>query len=74
MKRRVTFVHGADDAFDPEQLRLENDILQLQSLKAAREDQWTFSFSELPQEVCAYHPSNCTADPPIAMASIEAMP
>ena len=51
MRERITFVHGADGAFDPKQLRVEGDTLQLQSLKAAREDRLTFSFPELPQEV-----------------------
>ena len=52
MKERITFVHSPDDAFDPKQLRVEDDTLHVRSLKAAREDQLTFSFSELPQEVC----------------------
>lgn len=56
MKERVTFIHRAEDAFDPKQLRLENDVLRLESLKAAREDQLTFSLSELPQEVYGEYP------------------
>lgn len=51
MRERITFVHGAEEAFDPEQLRLDNDTLQVKSLKAAQEDRLTFSFHELPQEV-----------------------
>ena len=51
MKERVTFVHGANDPFTPEQLRLDNDTLCVKSLKAAREDRSTFGLHELPQEV-----------------------
>ena len=51
MRERITFVHSPEDAFDPSQLRLENNTLHVSSLKAAREDRVTFSLQELPQEV-----------------------
>jgi len=62
MRERITFVHRADDALKPEQLLLENDVLHIEALKGAREDQLTFSLSELPQEVCANSLSNCMTD------------
>ena len=55
MKRRITFIHGPDDQFNPEQLDLQKDSLQVKSLKAAREERWTASLSELPQEVWIAH-------------------
>lgn len=55
MRERITFVHGADDVFKPEQLQLDNDTLHVKSLKAAREDRFTFSLHELPQEVSSIH-------------------
>ena len=51
MRERITFVHGADEAFGPKQLIVEKDAIQVHNLKASREDRLTFSFSELPQEV-----------------------
>ena len=51
MRERITFVHGAEDAFKPEQLQIEKDTLYVKSLKAAREDRVTASLYELPQEV-----------------------
>ncbi|MCJ1256631.1 protease B nonderepressible form [Lignoscripta atroalba] len=51
MRERITFIHGAEDAFDPSQLRLDNDTLYVNSLKAVREDRVTFSPHELPQEL-----------------------
>lgn len=62
MKERITFVHRADDTFKPEQLRLEDDALRIEALKGVREDQLTFSLSELPQEVCAHSLSNRITD------------
>lgn len=62
MRERITFVHRADDAFRPEQLRLEDGVLHVEALKGAREDQLTFSVSELPQEVCANSLSNPMID------------
>ena len=52
MKRRITFIHKPDDQFDPDQLNFQKDSLRIKSLKAAREERWTTSLSELPQEVC----------------------
>ena len=51
MKERITFVYGAEDAFNPEQLQIKSDALYVKSLKAAREDRVTVSLYELPQEV-----------------------
>lgn len=51
MRERITFVHGADDHFDPEQFYLDNDTLHLSSVTAVREDRLTISLYELPQEV-----------------------
>lgn len=62
MRERITFVHRADDVFRPEQLRLENDVLHVKALKGAREDQLSFSLSELPQEVCTHILSDHTTD------------
>lgn len=53
MRERITFLHAANDPFDPQQLRVENDTLHVSSLVAAREDRLTFSLYELPQEVGA---------------------
>lgn len=44
-------MHGADDPFDPKQLRVESNTIHVKSFKAAREDRLTFSLYELPQEV-----------------------
>lgn len=63
MKERITFVHRADDPFKPEQLRVEDGVLHVEALKGAREDQLSFSLSELPQEVCAHILSNHMTDP-----------
>ena len=62
MKERITFVHSPDDAFDSKQLRVEDGALHVRSLKAAREDQLTFSFSELPQEVFTSFQTTFTAN------------
>ena len=51
MRERITFVHGAEDAFNPEQLQIQKDALHVKSVKAAREDRVTASLYELPQEV-----------------------
>lgn len=51
MKERITFLHGINDEFDPEQLQLDNHTLHVNFLKAAREDRFTFDLYELPQEV-----------------------
>lgn len=56
MRERITFVHGAEDAFDPKQLQIqEENSLHIKSLKAAREDRMTASLYELPQEVPKAH-------------------
>lgn len=51
MRARFTFIHASGDEFDPKQLRLENDTLHVESLRAAREDRLTLGLDELPQEV-----------------------
>ncbi len=51
MRERITFVRGAEDAFNPEQLQIQKEALYVKSLKAAREDRLTASLYELPQEV-----------------------
>ena len=51
MKERITFVHDREEVFDPKQLQLQDQILRVQSLKAAQEDRLTVSLYELPQEV-----------------------
>ena len=53
MRERITFIHGADEQFRPEQLKLGKDSVYISNLKAAREDRLTFGFQELPQEVRA---------------------
>lgn len=78
MRERVTFLHRPDDAFDPNQLQLQNDSLRVTSLKAAREDKLTLGLYELPQEVSKIQkvrkatPSTIV-DPCIVMASSKAM-
>ncbi|KAL6713062.1 protease B nonderepressible form [Lecanora helva] len=51
MKQRTTFVHDSEDAFDPKQIRLDRDVVHIESLKAAREDRLTLGLYELPQEI-----------------------
>ena len=51
MRERITFVHGAEDAFNPNQIQINSDTLYIKSLKATREDRVTASLYELPQEV-----------------------
>ena len=51
MRERITFVHGAEDAFNPNQIQIKSDTLYIKSLKATREDRVTASLYELPQEV-----------------------
>ena len=51
MRERITFVHGSDDAFDPKQLDLQDNVLNVKSLRAAREDRLTLGLYDLPQEV-----------------------
>lgn len=75
MRERITFIHGINEKFDPSQLRLSNDTLQITSLKAAREDRLTIGLYELPQEVPRSSLiAHCAAtDGFIAMARIKAM-
>ena len=51
MKRRVTFLYNLDSPFDPKQLEVDKTLLQIKSLKAAREERWTTSLYDWPQEV-----------------------
>ena len=75
MRERITFVHGANDVFKPEQLQLDNNTLHVKSLKAVREDRLTFGLHELPQEVYSFlsseHRPMLLTD--VVMASPEAM-
>ena len=57
MRQRITFIHEAEDTFSPDQLQVRNDTLDIKSLRAAREDRFTFSPQELPQEVIARVPA-----------------
>ena len=58
MRERLTFIHGADDEFKSEQIRLQNEVLHLEAIKGAREDRYTFGLYELPQEVYISPPFN----------------
>ena len=51
MKRRITFVHQKEDTIDPQEFEILNSSIYIRDLKAAREDRWTASSCELPQEV-----------------------
>jgi hypothetical protein len=55
MRRRITYVLGAEAPFDPDrQARYSNDnaVLSIRGLKnAAKEERVTFGFDELPGEV-----------------------
>ncbi len=51
MRQRVTFVHGAEDDFDPSQIQVNNETLRLRSLKGVREDRITLGSKQIPQEV-----------------------
>lgn len=51
MRRRVTLVHEPQDSIDPERLTPINGVLQIQGLKAAREERFIIGLYELPQEV-----------------------
>lgn len=55
MRERITIVHGAEDAFNPDQIQVNSDTLYIKSLRAAREDRVTASLYELPQEVGESH-------------------
>ena len=75
MRERITFVHGAENAFHPEQLQIQCDTLYVKSLKAAREDRVTASLYELPQEVGeSRNLSQFRIAERIVMESIETMP
>ncbi|MCJ1337477.1 protease B nonderepressible form [Bachmanniomyces sp. S44760] len=56
MRERISYVHGSDDTFEPDQLLLDNDTLHIRALRAAKEDRLTFGLDELPQEVCTSGP------------------
>lgn len=51
MKERITYIHRADDAFEPSQLTVGKASLEIANLKAARDHRLTFSIAELPREV-----------------------
>ena len=51
MQERVTFVVDASDKLDEKSLSVQDSRLRVAGFKAAREDQYTFSLQELPNEV-----------------------
>jgi hypothetical protein len=51
MKERITFINDRDSAFDPKQLELKKNVLNIKALKAAREDRLTLALQELPADV-----------------------
>ena len=51
MKQRLTYIHKPEDAFDPKQLEVGADSVQVSRLQAAREQRLTLGTKELPQEV-----------------------
>ena len=50
MKRRVTYINRANDAFDQDQIEVDKSSIQLRDLKAAREDRLTLALDELSYE------------------------
>lgn len=51
MKERITYIHRADDPFEPSQLSVGEGSLDISNLRAARDHQLTFDLEELPKEV-----------------------
>ena len=51
MKRRVTFVQKANDAFNQDQITVTESSIVIQGLQSVREDRFTFGYDELPAEV-----------------------
>jgi hypothetical protein len=52
MRQRITYIQKPSLPFHPSQTTLTRDALYVESLDAAREERVTFSFDELPSEVC----------------------
>lgn len=58
MRRRITYIYGAESPFDPDQqARVSNDALSIRGLNAAKEERLTFGFDEFPSEVSNYVPN-----------------
>lgn len=55
MRRRSTFVHDPNAVVNHDSIELVGGSLHITSLPAARQERLTFSFNELPQEVCDVH-------------------
>ncbi|KAK2801697.1 hypothetical protein FQN50_007610 [Emmonsiellopsis sp. PD_5] len=51
MRKRITFIHEPDAAFNPNQLTVTDSSLSVRSLHGAREERATFPYNELPQEL-----------------------
>ncbi|KKA18750.1 hypothetical protein T310_7299 [Rasamsonia emersonii CBS 393.64] len=52
MRRRITYIYGAESPFDPDQqARVSNDALSIRGLNAAKEERLTFGFDEFPSEL-----------------------
>lgn len=55
MKRRTTFFHEGGANFDPSQLSLSSNALEIRDLHAARQERFTFAIDEVPDEVCVLY-------------------
>lgn len=65
MKQRIAFFHDGNDSFDPEkQLAVSPQSVTITSLPAARQEKLTFTFDELPAEVCM------ASSPHVSMTSL----
>ncbi|PGH10135.1 hypothetical protein AJ80_07586 [Polytolypa hystricis UAMH7299] len=51
MRQRITYIHEAEGAFNPNQVPVGDDSLSIQSLQGSKEARVTFGFKELPQEL-----------------------
>ncbi|KAK2770196.1 protease B nonderepressible form [Emmonsiellopsis sp. PD_33] len=51
MRKRITFIHEPNAAFNPNQLTITDSSLSVRSLHGAREERATFTYNELPQEL-----------------------
>ncbi|QSZ35190.1 hypothetical protein DSL72_008057 [Monilinia vaccinii-corymbosi] len=51
MRQRITLLQKAQDAVDPQHIKVDKDSITAKQVKAAREDRITFALSELPQEI-----------------------
>jgi hypothetical protein len=51
MRQRITYLQEPQDSIDPKALKVTKNSISTKNLKAAREEQITFSLEELPQEL-----------------------